>query len=61
MNNATFHKRVDSSEAIISQGHNILFLPLLTHLISILLERNGHRLRVSERNSDAPLSTFSKS
>jgi len=27
MDNATFHKRTDSSEAITGKGHDILFLP----------------------------------
>jgi len=27
MDNANFHKRADSSEAIIDKGHDILFLP----------------------------------
>ena len=27
MDNATFHKRADSREVIMSQGHDILFLP----------------------------------
>lgn len=27
MDNATFHKRTDSSKAIMSKGHDILFLP----------------------------------